>query len=196
MLRSCILAPIALTWSAVAWAQAYDPAKLDPLFARLEVARSPEAAQPVIAAIWMQWTDPGDSEQKLLMQLGLQQKRVGELPAAIETFTRLTGQVPQQPEPWYERGTVHLLQGEQSAAIADFCAALKREPRHFAAYSNLGIVYVQKDEPARAVVAFGLSLKHNPQQPRLRAEMERIEADLTAPAADGSVGCDRDVAGR
>lgn len=176
--------------------QAYDSAKLDPLFASLKGASDQRAADTVVKAITRQWIELADREQRLLMELGIAEMRKGALPEAIVIFTSLIERAPGQPEPWHKRGTVRMLLREHALAIVDFCAAIRREPRHFGAYSNLGAVRVQTDEPELALAAYSFALRHNPRMPGIVAEIVRLEARLGEAVPAVALGCDQRAAGR
>jgi Tfp pilus assembly protein PilF len=182
--------------AASAWAQSYDASKLDRPFAELQAAPDDATAAVAVAAIWRQWLQPSDREQRLLMELGMQEMRNGALPDAAATFTQLIDTAPALPEPWHKRGSVRVLLGELPEAIADFCATLQREPRHFGAYANLGSVRIQTKEPARAVAAFALALKYNPHMPGIRTEMARLESETAGEAPADALGCDQRTARR
>lgn len=179
-----------------AWAQTYDASKLDRPFAELQAAPDDATAGVAVVAIWRQWMQPADREQRLLMELGMQEMRNGALPDAAATFTLLIDKAPALPEPWHKRGSVRVMQGELPEAIADFCATLQREPRHFGAYANLGSVRVQTREPARAVAAFALALKYNPHLPGIKAEMVRLEGEMVGEAPADALGCGQRTARR
>jgi Tfp pilus assembly protein PilF len=196
MLLRCLIVSFALALAAPAGAQSYDAATLDGPLAELQAAPDEATAAAAIAAIWRQWMRPADHEQRLLMELGMQEMRSGELADAAATFSRLIDKAPDLPEPWHKRGAVHMMQGELPEAIADFCATLRREPRHFGAYANLGAVRVQTLEPARAVAAFALALKYNPHFPGIRAEMARLAAEAAGAVSDDALGCGLRSAGR
>src|SRR5436190_7867073 len=196
MLLRGLIASFALAIAASAEAQSYDAGKLDRPLAELQTAPDETTAAVALAAIWRQWMQPADREQRLLMELGMQEMRSGELADAVGTFTRLIDKAPDLPEPWHKRGSVHALQGELPEAIADFCATLRREPRHFGAYANLAAVRVQTGEQARAVAAFALALKYNPHYPGIRAEMARLAAESAGAVPDDALGCGLRSAGR
>ena len=196
MLLRCLIVSFALVLAASAAAQSYDAGKLDRPLAELQAAPDEATAALAVAAIWRQWMQPADREQRLLMELGMQEMRSGELAESIVTFSRLIDRAPDLPEPWHKRGSVHVLQGGLPQAIADFCATLRREPRHFGAYANLGAVRVQTGEPARAVAAFALALKYNPHFPGIKAEMARLAGEAVGELPDDALGCGLRTAGR
>lgn len=192
----CLIASCALVVAAPAGAQSYDASKLDRPFAELQAAPDDATAAVAVAAIWREWMQPTDHEQRLLMELGMQEMRSGQLAEAVATLSRLIDKAPELPEPWHKRGSAHMLQGELPEAIADFCATLRREPRHFGAYANLGAVRVQQHEPARAVAAFALALKYNPHLFGIRAEMARLAGEAVGELPDDALGCGLRTAGR
>ncbi|HSH99023.1 MAG TPA: tetratricopeptide repeat protein [Reyranella sp.] len=196
MLLRGLIASFALALAASAAAQSYDAGTLDRPLAELQAAPDGATAAVAVAAIWRQWMQPSDPEQRLLMELGMQEMRSGELADAVATFTRLIDKAPDLPEPWHKRGSVHMLRGELPEAIADFCATLRREPRHFGAYANLGAVRLQTHEPARAAAAFALALKHNPHFPGIKAEMARLAGEAVGELPDDALGCGLRTAGR
>src|SRR6185436_3876532 len=108
---------LALVLPAVAWAQSYEPARLDRPFAALQGAADEPAAAAAVVEIWRQWMVLADREQRLLMELGMLEMRRGELTDADATFTRLIEQAPDLPEPGHTRGTIRMLQGELAPAV-------------------------------------------------------------------------------
>lgn len=188
-------AVVALAVSTAAWAQSYEPAKLDRAFAELQ-ASDVNVAGVALAEIWRRWLVLDDREQRLQMELGMAEMRSGQLAEADATFSRLIEQAPDLPEPWHKRGTVRMMRGELSEAAADFCATLQREPRHFGAYGNLGAVRIQMKEPARAVAALALALKYNPHMHGIKAELERLKGEATGEMPADPLGCGLQTAGR
>jgi Tfp pilus assembly protein PilF len=187
---------LALHLAGTAFAQSYEPAKLDGLFAELRDAPDARTAGAVTQQIWKQWLFLADPQQRLLVELGMMQMRQGEQSAAAATFTQLIEKAPDLPEPWHKRGSAHQLLGELPLAIADFCAALKREPRHFGAYANLGAVWLQVDEPVRALAAFERALRYNPRMPGMQGEIDKLRSTLGAVVAGPPLGCDQRVSSR
>ncbi len=170
-------------------------AMLDTLFAKLETATDPSAAQALEQAIWEQWTMVPNAGQRQLMMRGIAEMEQQELGSARATFTKLIEIAPELSEAWNKRATVEWLLGNFQASISDICQTIKREPRHFGAYSGLGMIRAQMGEPARAVAAFELARKYNPHIVGIDEEIARLKA-LGGDVLADPLGCDQHTASR
>lgn len=153
------------------------PADLPPLMAALydPDARVRQAAE---GAIWQVWGRSGDQPTDLLFERGVAQMQSGELPAAVETFSRVIGMNPDFAEGWNKRATVYFLLGEDDLSLNDCAEVLKRNPQHFGVLSGYGQIYIRKGDLERALDYFRRALTINPNMEGVRSSIELIEKIL------------------
>jgi tetratricopeptide (TPR) repeat protein len=153
------------------------PADLPPLMAALydPDARVRQAAE---GAIWQVWGRSGDQATDRVFERGLAQMQSRELPAAVETFSRVIGMKPDFAEGWNKRATVYFLLGENDLSLKDCAEVLKRNPQHFGVLSGYGQIYVRKGDLERALDYFQRALIINPNMEGVRSSIELIEKIL------------------
>lgn len=84
---------------------------------------------------------PKDPQMRFLK--GVIQAEAGDTAAAIATFTRLTEDYPELPEPYNNLAVLHAGQAEFDKARAALEAAIRNNPGYATAHENLGDVYAQ-----------------------------------------------------
>ena len=92
-----------------------DP-RLDPLFAELAAAQTPEDAAPIEQTIWKIWLLSGNGAVDADMLRGLQAMGAGDNETALEHFTRVVEATPDFAEGWNKRATVNYLLGRFDAS--------------------------------------------------------------------------------
>ena len=138
-------------------------------------ARVRQAAE---GAIWQVWGRSGNQATDRLFERGLTQMQSGDLPAAVETFSRVIGMNPDFAEGWNKRATVYFLLGEDDLSLKDCAQVLKRNPQHFGVLSGYGQIYVRKGDLERALDYFRRALTINPNMGGVRNSIELIEKVL------------------
>ena len=81
---------------------------------------------------------PRDPQMRYLK--GLIQRESGQLPEALETFTKLTEDFPELPEPYNGLAVIHAGNGEYDKARAALESAIRANPGYATAHENLGDV--------------------------------------------------------
>ena len=89
---------------------------------------------------------PRDAQMRLLK--GVTQRDAGKTADAISTFTRLTEEFPELPEPYNNLGVLYADQNQLDKARAAFEAALRTHPSYATAHENLGDVYAKLSSTA------------------------------------------------
>ena len=84
---------------------------------------------------------PKDPQLRFLR--GVAQTDAGQAPAAIETFTRLTQDYPELPEPYNNLAVLYAQGDELDKARAALEMAVRANPRYATALENLGDVYAR-----------------------------------------------------
>jgi tetratricopeptide (TPR) repeat protein len=110
-----------------------------------------------------------------VFERGLAQMQGGELPDAVETFSRVIGMNPDFAEGWNKRATVYFLLGEDDLSLKDCAEVLKRNPQHFGVLSGYGQIYLRKGDLERALDYFRRALTINPNMEGVRNSIELIE---------------------
>jgi tetratricopeptide (TPR) repeat protein len=135
-------------------------------------ARVRQAAE---GAIWHVWGRSGDQATDQVFERGLAQMQGGELPDAVETFSRVIGMNPDFAEGWNKRATVYFLLGEDDLSLKDCAEVLKRNPQHFGVLSGYGQIYLRKGDLERALGYFRRALTINPNMEGVRNSIELID---------------------
>ena len=86
-------------------------------------------------------TRPRDPQMRFFK--GLIQRDTGKPTEAIATFTALTEEYPELPEPYNNLAVLYAAQNQFERARAALEMALKNNPRYAVAYENLGDVYAR-----------------------------------------------------
>jgi len=74
---------------------------------------------------------------------GLIQREAGQSAEAMATFTQLTEDFPELPEPYNSLAVLHAAQGDYDKARAALEMAIRNNPGYATAYENLGDIYAQ-----------------------------------------------------
>ncbi len=126
-------------------------------------------------SLWQVWSRSGDPEIDALFQLGLEQMRRGDLPAAIETFTTIIRRKPDFAEGWNKRATLYYLAGEYDKALRDCDEVMKLNPFHWGALAGYGQIYLALGKPELALEYFERALQINPNLQRVEAAVEGLK---------------------
>ena len=153
------------------------PADLPLLLAALydPDARVRQAAE---GAIWQVWGRSGDQATDRQFERGLAQMQSRDLPAAVETFSRVIGMNPEFAEGWNKRATVYFMLGEDELSLKDCAEVLRRNPQHFGVLSGYGQIYLRKGDLERSLDYFRRALAVNPNMEGVRNSIEVIERVL------------------
>ena len=89
---------------------------------------------------------PRDAQMRLLK--GVAQRDAGKTADAISTFSRLTEEFPDLPEPYNNLGVLYADQNQLDKARAAFEAALRTHASYAIAHENLGDVYAKLSSTA------------------------------------------------
>jgi tetratricopeptide (TPR) repeat protein len=153
------------------------PADLPPLMAALYDSDA-QVRQAAEGAIWQVWGRSGDQATDREFERGLTQMQRRELPAAVETFSRVIGMKPDFAEGWNKRATVYFLLGDDDMSLKDCAEVLKRNPRHFGVLAGYGQIYVRKGDLERALDYYQRALAINPNMEGVRNSIVLIEKIL------------------
>ncbi len=86
----------------------------------------------------------------------------GYLDAAAEAFAQVIAQKPDNPEAYYNLGTLHLRQNNLQQARQNIEQTLKLRPNYPEAWNNLGMIAAQQGQAEEAVRAFEQSISQRP----------------------------------
>jgi tetratricopeptide (TPR) repeat protein len=140
-------------------------------------------ADPVVrgfaeSAMWSVWSRSGDADVDRLFAIGVEQMSQRQLPAAVETFTRVIERRPDFAEGWNKRATVYFMLGDHRRSLADCDEVMARNPYHWGALSGYGMIYMQLDQPARAIDYLEKALAVNPNLDQVAQSIEALKAML------------------
>lgn len=121
------------TWCGAAQADAYsDVATL---------IRTGDTAQALAQAQQYLSSNPRDPQMRFLQ--GSAQSKAGDTAAAVQTFTQLTEEYPELPEPYNNLAVIYASQGQLEQARHALNQAVRNNPAYAVAYENLGDVYLR-----------------------------------------------------
>lgn len=86
-------------------------------------------------------SNPRDPQMRFLK--GVAQSQSGDMQAAITTFTQLTEEYPELPEPYNNLAVIHASQNELDKARNALEAAVRNNPDYAVAHENLGDIYAR-----------------------------------------------------
>lgn len=86
-------------------------------------------------------TKPADPQIRFLK--GVIQRNLGKLPEAIATFTKLTEEYPELPEPYNNLAVLYAGQGLYDKARTALEMAIRTNPSYATAHENLGDIYAR-----------------------------------------------------
>ena len=84
---------------------------------------------------------PADPQMRFLK--GVIQRNLGKQAEAINTFTQLTQDYPELPEPYNNLAVIYAGQGQYDKARVTLEMAIRTNPNYATAHENLGDVYVR-----------------------------------------------------
>jgi tetratricopeptide (TPR) repeat protein len=153
-------------------------ARLDALFAELQVAATVAEGKAVERRIWLEWTRSGDPEIDRLMNAALLAMDIRAFSAAIAVLDKIVTQKPDFAEGWNKRATVYYYANEYGRSLADIERTLALEPRHFGALAGLGMIMQDTGDIPRAIKAFEQAVAVNPTLTNLRQAIEQLNARI------------------
>jgi Flp pilus assembly protein TadD len=133
-----------------------------------QLMRSGKAAEAMARADQFLAAKPRDPQMRFLK--GVMQSEAGRNADAIATFTALTQEYPELPEPYNNLAVLYAAQGDFDKARAALETAVRTSPDYAVAHDNLGDVYARlagqhyaramKLDPANAALPPKLALIH------------------------------------
>jgi tetratricopeptide (TPR) repeat protein len=153
-------------------------ARLDALFAELQVAATVAEGKAIERRIWLEWTRSGDPEIDRLMNAALMAMDIRAFSAAIAVLDKIVTQKPDFAEGWNKRATVYYYANEYGRSLADIERTLALEPRHFGALAGLGMIMQDTGDIPRAIKAFEQAIAVNPTLTNLKRAIEELNAHI------------------
>ena len=106
------------------------------------------------------------SQEEVLLELEYERGNflmlLGEIEAAIKTYSDVIELNPDYSAAYNNRGVVYANKGEYDLAIKDFNTALKLNPNDFFAYNNRGNLYSDTNKVTEAIADFNTAIKLRP----------------------------------
>ncbi|MBG9387495.1 tetratricopeptide repeat protein [Caenimonas aquaedulcis] len=133
--RVLCLAAFAAAWAAPLTARADDYADVTQLMRSGKPAEAMARADQYLAA------KPRDPQMRFLK--GVMQAEAGRTAEAIATYTALTEEYPELPEPYNNLAVLYAAQSDFDKARTALETALRSNPSYATAHENLGDVYAR-----------------------------------------------------
>lgn len=106
-----------------------------------QLARSGKLAEALARADQYLATQPKDPQMRFIK--GVIQRDSGKTPEAIATFTRLTEDYPELPEPYNNLAVLYAGQSQFDKARSSLEMAIRTNPSYATAHENLGDIYAK-----------------------------------------------------
>jgi len=106
-----------------------------------ELVRANKFAEALVKVESHLATKPADPQMRFLK--GVIQRNLGQQAEAMATFTSLTQDYPELPEPYNNLAVLQAAQGQYDEARAALEMAIRANPAYATAYENLGDVYAR-----------------------------------------------------
>ena len=106
-----------------------------------KLLRAGKPAEAIAKADQYLATKPKDPQMRFLK--GVVQAEAGRAPDAIATFSKLTEEFPELPEPYNNLAVLYAGQGQFEKARGTLEAAIRTNPSYSTAHENLGDVYAK-----------------------------------------------------
>ena len=155
--------------------------RLDSYFSELKKTHDPDAANAISENIWTEWRESGSATANLLMQWADEAGANKRFPAALDFLDQVVELLPNYPEGWNKRATLHYQMKSYRKSMADINEVLKLEPRHFGALAGMALILEQTGHDADALAAWEKMLEIYPAN---RDAQKRV-SDLTEKLAGG-----------
>lgn len=117
---------------------------------------------------------PRDPQMRFLR--GVIQAESGDRAGAIATYTQLTQEYPELPEPYNNLAVLYAQQNEYDKAREALEGAVRANPQYAVGHENLGDVYVKL-----ASIAYGKAQQIDSSNPTAPAKLTLVRQLLTAP---------------
>jgi tetratricopeptide (TPR) repeat protein len=153
-------------------------ARLDALFAALQVAPTSVEGKVIERRIWIEWLSSGDPEIDKLMRAALIAMEIRAFSSAIAVLDRVVTEKPDFAEGWNKRATVYFHVNEYDRSLADIERTLALEPRHFGALAGLGMIMQDTGNIRGAIAAFEQAVAVNPTMTNLKQAIEQLNARI------------------
>ncbi|MBL0919822.1 MAG: tetratricopeptide repeat protein [Hydrogenophaga sp.] len=124
-------------------------------------------------------TNARDPQMRFLV--GVAQNQKGDIAAAQDTFSRLTQEFPELPEPHNNLAVIHAAAGRYDDARAALEAAIRANPQYAVALENLGDVHARLAQRAWQR-AQALDAGNPRLEPKLKAVQGLLEAQPANPS--------------
>ena len=114
---------------------------LDTLFDDLKRQRNADEAKRIADRIWSRWRDSGSATGNLLLQWADKAIAEKKHPLALDLLDQITVLLPEFPEGWNRRATLHYIMGNHDLSMSDINQVLRLEPRHFGALAGMAAIF-------------------------------------------------------
>ena len=108
-------------------------ALLGGLYDELAKVTDPEAAKPLLDAIWKVWSFSGSATSDVLIERARTSAAEGSVEASLTFLNAVTELQPDFAQGWFLRAMVYKLKNDSHRTLADLRRALAIDPRHFEA---------------------------------------------------------------
>ncbi|NMM15248.1 MAG: tetratricopeptide repeat protein [Rhodoferax sp.] len=156
-----------------------------------QLLRSGKLSEAMVKADAYLSSKPTDPQMRFLK--GVIQRNSGKQAEAIATFTKLTEDYPELPEPYNNLAVLYAGQSQFDKARAALEMAIRTNPSYATAHENLGDVYARlasqaynkalQLDGANAAVPPKLALIREVFKPNLKSQPSNLTAPASAPAA-------------
>ena len=177
-----------MRWLALSLSLLFSTAQADEHSDVSQLIRSGKLADALAKADQFLAVKPQDLQMRFFK--GVIQRDTGHISESIETFTRLTEDYPEQPEPYNNVAVLYASQNRFDKALVALEMAIRTNPNYATAHENLGDVYAKLASQAytKSLQLDGSNQALAPKLTRLRELFGPSGAKAQKPAAFAANG--------
>jgi tetratricopeptide (TPR) repeat protein len=153
------------------------PKRLDGLFRDLSKFEPTRPAFEIEDEIWALWTNHPDGSIDKRMEAAIAALAARKLDEAEAILDHLVEVVPEWPEVWNKRATVHYIAGNDAASVRDIRKVLEHEPRHFGAIAGFAQICLRHRRRRAALIAYEAALGINPHLDGAREAVAQLRGE-------------------
>lgn len=137
-------------------------ALLGGLYDELAKVTDPEAAKPLLDAIWKVWSFSGSATSDVLIERARASAADGSIESSLKFLNAVTELQPDFAQGWFLRAMVYKLNNDSHRMLADLRRTLAIDPRHFEAMKVIAFELNELGEKKPAREAYNKLIKLYP----------------------------------
>jgi protein O-mannosyl-transferase len=128
--------------------------------------------------LWIATAAVAPSGQQIHNNLGDVYARQGNMPKAVEEFSKAIEINPNYADAYHNRGNTYQQMSQLDQAVADYQKAVSINPNLWQSYQNLASIAFGRGDTQTAIDDIKKALEINPQDPQLQENLKMIESKM------------------